>query len=343
MSALCRDFSLRGGPVSDYISNVRRLLRIGLFCFSALLCNACHSQQLTYEASLESATAKALSEGKLVIAIFGRPDCYECIQSKKLWETNWVRSWIHGSAVLWDANIDEDHWQAYAPPPSSLPLVVWLDPANTNMAIDKRVGLQTPFPFTRSGTNAAFKYLPIWCMNLPGDGMDAESFEFKGIARTNALAAGAVVGQRITNVFWALEQPGTPSNSRFQAVQALNYDGSGAWTWSQEAALQPGTNVFATYAAYANGRTSLTNRALLYRIGNFPATPLTLSIGLLNRHQATLTLHGAPGRSAKVESSSDLQKWQQLDRDLVTGDSTVIPLPTTDAPILFFRAGPAGN
>lgn len=274
------------------------------------------AQMLSYEASLSNALARASAEGKFILGDFGRVDCVECVQSRAIWESPAVRGWLQSCAVMWSSDVDESQeWRSYASNLTyiALPLVAWIDPGNPGTRFHFRTGLVGPTSFIQHLTNQAYKYLPLMVLNLPGDSVSNKVFAVHGLAITNALSVGSVGNIPITNVMWRMEKTGWPETA-FQPVTELASLNNQSVAWSQEVHLQSGSNVFASFAAYQNGRNSWTNRVPLV-LAKSPEEPVEAAVlhhPAMEEEGFGFQIVGAEGRLLIIEESLDLVRWQPI-------------------------------
>lgn len=325
------------------LMNLGDLLKIALVPLLAAG-SLCHAQSLAYETSLSNAVATATFEGKMVLADFGRPDCVECVITKDTWETPAVRGWLQSGVVIWDSNMYlSEEWRTYATGLSSiaLPFVVWLDSGKPETRIHFRTGLVGPTSFTRDLTNQVFKYLPLMVLNHPGSALDTNIFQVEGFATTTALAVGSVTNVPIANVLWRLETPGRQP-AAFQPVSTLTALSPQTSTWAQEVSLRSGSNTFASYVQYTDGRTSWTNRIPLIYNGPSvgPADPPAINLASGSQGKLQLTVHAAAGQQVVVEASSNLIVWQPIATNVFTTEPWIFedPVASASPQARFYRA-----
>ena len=242
------------------------LLTLSSVCFG--LAWVCAAQSLTAEPTETKAIARAKTEGKLILAVFGRTHCPDCTAMEAiLRKTNPpLDQWLRASCVSWHANIDEStEWQRYASGlgPFSLPLMCLVDPAKPGVALARWTGLISAKTFLHHLQGQTEKCLPLVITNLPPGPLDGASFVVRGIARANAVMGGAIPGASVERVLWRLNGTGL-----FQTAD-------GTTNWSAQASLPHGTNVFESYVEYEGAQNSWTNRVTLINLGDGKC-PLTI-------------------------------------------------------------------
>lgn len=282
----------------------------------ALFPNRCLCQELHFEPSISEAVDRAQREGKLVLGEFGRTNCIECVQTKAIWESPAVRGWIQATMVPWELDVDQtNEWQKYTAPLTSftLPFIAWIDPGQPETRFHYRTGIVGPSTITQHLTNQAMKYLPLMVLNLPGAPLTNNTFTIEGLAKTNALLSGAVVNVAISNVFWRLENSANPVG-QFQSVANLSAVADETILWSQTVNLRSGSNVFASYVQYADGRTSWTNRVPLIYDGPSmgPFAPASLLAAAFDGANFSFQVRGETGQVVIVERASASNTWLPL-------------------------------
>jgi hypothetical protein len=295
---------------------VLRLVPLLLFAHLILFPSRCLCQELSFELSIAKAVERAQREGKLVLGEFGRSNCLECVQTKAIWESPAVRGWIQATMVPWELDVDQtNEWQKYTAPLTSftLPFIAWIDPGQPETRFHYRTGIVGPTSITQHLTNQAMNYLPLMVLNLPGAALETNAFTVEGLAKTNALVSGAVVNVAISNVFWRLENSANPAGE-FQNVTSLSTVTDETMIWSQTVNLRSGSNVFASYVQYVDGRTSWTNRVPLVYDGPSvgPFAPASLVAATLDGDGFSFQVRGEVGQVVIVERASVFNSWLPL-------------------------------
>jgi len=230
-------------------------------CFSLLLlsyvslCNGpAQAASLVWSNTREQARASALSQGKLMLLLAGRPTCENCNYMKnEACEASNVRPVIDEVYVPWFSNIDySSEWERYAVNLGyfTLPLICMIDPATTNTWLFRQTALCTPSTL-ESRLRQAARACPPKPNNLVHQQVIRDShYQVAGHIWTNAQPA---------NVFYRVN-PGTATVYPF-----VNATGTSDWVAGVHPYVAAGVSnqySFDVYAEFINGSRSPTNRLM---------------------------------------------------------------------------------
>jgi hypothetical protein len=261
--------------------HVNRLLcRLSMISAVLLSAAAGLADPWTTASSYPEAVSLAQTEGKLILADFGRVGCTDCDGMTALFHLTYapaISQWIQAGFVYWDPGFDSADAGPFisglnAP---SLPVICYVDSAATRGAsFFRTTGLMSSGILLSDIEIICKNYLPLVVTNLPGQALTAANLDkngnltLGGLAPTNSLAIAGIKGVPIANVFWRVSESG----SGFQGVTRKNLT-TNPVSWSTDFAPQSGTNTFESYVQYANGANSWTNNVRFVYDG-----PLTISL-----------------------------------------------------------------
>jgi hypothetical protein len=251
-----------------------RLAYLVVLALAAFSYVATAMAQLNHAYSRAEAIALAKAQGKMILTDFGRPTCEDCWGvTNAFWTTNNppLRQLLGASCIIWEANIDTtSEYNAYTTGLDvwALPLVCFVDPNNPLTYFGPRyTGLFTATLFHNNLQKMIKANLPICVTNLPAGPLINNAFTVQGVASTNATLVGSVNGVPISRIMWRIK-----TTDAFQPA-------SGTKTWSAPVSLAPGANTFESFAEYANGQKSWTNRVVLNSGYQFRLTQPVVNAG----------------------------------------------------------------
>jgi len=272
-------------------------------CFSLLLLSCAflrtgpaQAASLVWSTSREQARASALSQGKLILLLAGRPTCDDCTYMKyQACEAANVRPVIDEVYVPWFANIDySTEWQRYAVNLGNfaLPLICMIDPATTNTWLFRQTGLCTSSTL-ESRLRQAARACPPKPNNLVHQQVIRDShYQVTGHIWTNAQPA---------NVFDRVN-PGTATVYPF-----VNATGTTDWIAGVDSYVVAGVSnqySFDVYAEFINGSRSPTNRLMFTYVPT--ARPHIAFIGVSNGVVRMTLTNLTVGSMVYVERCLDL-------------------------------------
>lgn len=296
-----------------------------IWCVSLLLCVVMQSrpgqaESLVWRSSLEEARASAISQGKLILLVAGRPDCEYCHYMKEVvCEASNVKPIIDEVYVPWYADMDSStDWQPYASDLGncSLPIVCMIDPETTNEWLLRITG---PYP---AGTfegylKLAARLYPPKPNNLTSQQVVHDSqYQVTGRIWTNAQP---------TNVFYRVNLGTSTANPFVSATGATNWI---APLGSYVVAGVSNQYTFDVYAAFANGSHSPTNRLLF----SYDPTPgllgprfcsIQVANGVVHLTLADLTV-GATNQVERCLALEQTNSWSLVTNFVSTASTSEI-------------------
>jgi hypothetical protein len=298
---------------------LRRRVGVGLLWSAWLLVLPHQAEAFLWTYSLTEARASALSQGKLILLMAGRPDCPYCnyMQTQVLEAPN-VRLLIDEIYVPWYANIDvATDYRPYAAGLGtfSLPLNCMIDPRTTNAWLLRKTGAYAADTFEGFLKEAA-RLAPPRPTNLT---------DLQVVSDARYQVAGHIWAHaQPTGVFYRVNLGSHPVNPFTSA--------SGTTDWIAPLApfVVAGVSnqyTFDVYARFTNGATSLTNRLIFsYSPSVLPRPRIQVIRVAQGVVQLTLTNLTA-GVTQRVERSLALDHtnaWTSVTNFVSTGSGCAI-------------------
>ena len=276
---------------------------------------------LVASTSKTDAIARALYEGKMILADFGNSDCGNCAAMEAILHSTRVRQWVQASCVLWTQNVTSAEAQIYVPSGNvSLPLLCFIDPNQAQLSSSNVLAFKEGLlsdGYALATMIASATNLPLVVTNLPGIALDTNALTngklmLGGLAFTNSPILLSVRGVAVNKVMWRL------SGGSFIPATRLERITDSEWSWAAEFAPQHGTNTFESFVEYEGGQNSWTNRVQFIYLGRASQTITFASLPPKTYGDASFALTAAADSGLPIGYASDNPSVARISGSTVT-------------------------